>query len=94
MSVDLFICKTCGGIAPNTCLKCPDRGDGNGVKVGTILRHLRESPDRPSMEACRQHYGRYVASLKMSRLQDARTMAIILENLVDYRRMCFENGWN
>lgn len=91
MSDGLFICEKCGDVFPETCPKCPDRGDGRGVTVGTIREHLRAAPDRASLEATRKHYGRHIATLKRKG-GDAKTMAIIIENLVAYQRNHFNRG--
>lgn len=86
MANNLFICETCGGVEPNGCLKCPDRGKGNGVTVQQIKDALRLCDKIADLAECRQHYSRHIATLKRAQ-PSARTMAIQIENLVGYRRM-------
>lgn len=85
MSNNLFICEVCGGVTPDDCLKCPDRGNGKGVTVQQIKDALNRCSNNPEITNCRQHFGRHIATLKRAG-GEARTMAIQIENLVDYKR--------
>ena len=84
MSNNLFICESCGGVTPDDCLRCPDRGNGKGVTVERIKDDLQKATNNAELQACRKHYGRHIATLKRSQAEGAKVMAIQIENLVDY----------
>lgn len=89
---DLFICEKCGGVYPETCPKCPDRGDGRGCTVGHIKDCLRHCKTHADLTDCRKHFGRHIATLKHSGAV-ARVSAIHIENLVIYQRNMIRQGW-
>ncbi len=93
MSNNLFICESCGGVTPDTCLKCPDRGHGTGVTVARIKDDLRSAPNAASLTATRQHYGRHIRTLEKAG-GDALTMAIQIHNLVDQRRTELDGSYH
>jgi len=84
LSNNLFVCEKCGGVTPDTCLKCPDRGHGNGVTVQTIKDHINAGQNHAEVQQARKHYARHIATLERKG-GDARTMAIQIRNLVAYR---------
>ncbi|MBV7408743.1 hypothetical protein [Maritimibacter sp. DP1N21-5] len=85
MGENLFICEVCGGVYPDTCPKCPDRGNGRGVTVATIKAALRACTSNAEISNCRGHYGRHVATLRRHG-GTAKTMAIQIDNLVGWMR--------
>ena len=85
MSNNLFICEVCGGVYPDTCPTCPDRGNGRGVTVKHIKDALRACSTNPEISKCREHFGRHIATLRKAK-GDANVMATQIENLVAYRR--------
>lgn len=84
MANNLFICEVCGDVTPDDCLRCPDRGNGKGVTVQRIKDDLSKATNNAELRACRKHYGRHIATLKRSRTDGAKVMAIQIENLVEY----------
>jgi len=90
---DLFICEVCGGVYPETCPKCPDRGSGRGCTVGRIKDSLRRCKKHADLTDCRKHFGRHIATLKRSDTEFAKVSAIHIENLVMYQRNMIRQGW-
>lgn len=89
MSGNLFICESCGGVAPDGCLKCPDRGHGTGVTVDRIKADLEAAPDRPSLEATAKHHRPNIVTLHKAG-GGAKTMGIQIVNLYCYLLAGFE----
>lgn len=78
---------------PDDCPRCPDRGDGRGVTVPHIKYSLNRCRTQADVTDCRKHFGRHIATLKRSNTEGAKVMAIQIENLVEYRRLCIRRGW-
>ena len=82
----------CGKVYPETCPTCPDRGGGRGVTVGHIEDMLRKCTKNADVTGCLDHFQRHIQILRGAG-QECRTMAILIDNLVDYRRMAIRRGW-
>lgn len=85
MSNSLFICAVCGKVYEETCPTCPDRGNGRGATVQQIKDALGKCTNNAEVSACKQHYAPHIQRLRRHG-GDARTMAIQIDNLVDYMR--------
>ena len=88
MSNNLFICEVCGGVMPDDCPTCPDRGKGKGVTVDQIKQAIDASSNNPEVTKTREHFARHIATLRKVG-GAANTMAIQIENLVRYKRAEF-----